>query len=155
MAIRICPLPVHELDMSITEGKRDSSIATLRFCCRTPNTRASSLRSSTWLASTDQPARGDPAAPQACVPQSGSADPTGQGKRLKLVPLSLDVQSLNDSVRPVPDRQRNAIRLPSGDQVPLSAPVLSRSSRRPGPSGWIVARVAFLGERELAGHESP
>src|SRR5262249_7242044 len=33
MAIRICPLPVHELDMSITEGKRDSSIATLRFCC--------------------------------------------------------------------------------------------------------------------------
>jgi len=88
------------------------------------------------------------------VPQSGSADATGQGKRLKLVPLSLDVQSLKDSVRPAPDLQRNAIRLPSGDQVPLSAPVFSRSSRRPCPLGWMVARVAFLGERELAGHES-
>jgi hypothetical protein len=67
----------------------------------------------------------------------------------------LDVQSLNDSVGPVPDWQRNAICLPSGDQVPLSAPVFSRSSRSPRPSGWIVARVAFLAERELAGHESP
>jgi hypothetical protein len=76
------------------------------------------------------------------MPQSGSADPTGQAKRLKPVPLSLDTQSLNDSASA--ERQRNAIRLPSGDHVPLSAPDLSRNSRSPRPSGWIVARVAFV-----------
>jgi hypothetical protein len=87
------------------------------------------------------------------VPQSGSADPTGQGKRLKAVPFRLDMQSLNDS-GPALVRQRKTICLPSGDHAPLSAPDLSRSSRSPCLSGWIVARVAFLSARELAGHES-
>jgi hypothetical protein len=88
------------------------------------------------------------------MPQSGSAEPTGQGKRLKPVPLSLEVQSLNDSGS-APERQRKAIRLPSGDHAPPSASDLSRNSRSPRASGWIVARVAFLSARELAGHESP
>ncbi len=88
------------------------------------------------------------------MPQSGSADPTGERKRLKPVQLSLDVQSMNDN-GPMPERQRNTIRLPSGDHAPLSAPDLSRNSCSPRPLGWIVARVAFLSARELAGHESP
>jgi hypothetical protein len=99
-----------------------------------------------------------------CVPQSGSAELTGQGNRLRPVPSSFEVHTLKSPAsggRPggvgVPglDRQRNTIRLPSGDQLPLSAPVFRWRWRRPVPSGWIVASVALRSARVLGGQESP
>ena len=71
--------------------------------------------------------------------------------RFRWLPSSRDVQSRN-----VRDRgwQRNAIALPSGAQAPLSPRMPRRSTRRPVPSGRIVASLAFRGPREPAGQSS-
>ena len=66
----------------------------------------------------------------ACVPRSGSADVRGQEKLRKLVPLSLQVHSLNGGVGPVRERQRmhqnpNRISFPSG--VKSARPALGAS----------------------------
>lgn len=71
----------------------------------------------------------------ACMLQPGSADAMGQGKLRKLVPLSLEVQSLNGSVGPVRERQRmhqnpNRISFPSGTRSARPAPGASWGAGR-------------------------
>jgi hypothetical protein len=91
--------------------------------------------------------RNHPAAPHGCVPQSGSADATGQGKRLKLVPSSHCAAALA-APAPVPTSVDEAV----AEVAVLAAGLLVAGlaelhavrviSTQMAPSAAIIARVA-------------